>query len=81
MKAQINNQGTLMLKRKGVFVIQICPFSQDNGYCGAWCPLFLEADDCEEEVGFKQIVALGCGYGSPIHEIVKDEREEVLDGE
>lgn len=81
MEAQINRSGSLLIKRKGTFQGQTCPLDRETGLCGHWCPLFLEADDCEEEYGFKQIVALSCGHGTPVHEIVKDERKEAPDAE
>ena len=81
MKALMNEHGSLMIKRKGRFITQLCPFDlTDSGSpCGHWCPLFLEADDCENEFGFKQVVILSCGHGSPVHEIVNDKRKEAPD--
>ena len=40
MKGKINKQGHLAIEKKGVLILQGCPFSDSE--CGHWCPLFGE---------------------------------------
>lgn len=40
MKAKINKNGFLSLERAGLLKEQACPYTQAEGHCGDWCPLF-----------------------------------------
>ena len=49
MKGKLNENGLLLVERKGEYVTQLCPytsFRHDGGSsamgCGHWCPLFGE---------------------------------------
>jgi len=42
MEGKIDKHGFLWIKRKGKFVIQVCPFTQNETKCGHWCPQFGE---------------------------------------
>jgi hypothetical protein len=50
MKGKLNENGLLLVERKGEYVTQLCPytsFRHDGGSsamgCGHWCPLFGES--------------------------------------
>lgn len=52
MKGKLNENGLLLVERKGEYVTQLCPytsFRHDGGSsamgCGHWCPLFGEPMD------------------------------------
>ena len=49
MNGKLNENGLLLVERKGEYVTQLCPytsFRHDGGWsamgCGHWCPLFGE---------------------------------------
>lgn len=50
MNIKINKNGSLEIKRKGKYEVQICPFCLGNDgetECGDWCPLFGELEHSE----------------------------------
>lgn len=75
MKAKIDENGNLMVERKGQWVECMCPImtvsmGRDCEICNHQCPLFVEADSCSGE----PLVYLCCAPQLVQHEIVSDER-------
>lgn len=64
MNAKINKNGDLLIKRKGVFRKQFCPFSTADDCCGDWCPKF------DDDIAFKKVIV--CGEEI---DIIVDERD------
>lgn len=75
MKGKINAAGHLSIERRGKFKAQFCRHSENESYCGDWCPLFVERvrKDMDWE---KYLVVLHCSYSGVSHEIVEDLRKE-----
>jgi hypothetical protein len=44
MKIKIDKMGQLEIERAGKMRGQVCPYSQQEAYCGEWCPMFQEPD-------------------------------------
>lgn len=80
MKAKIDENGHLMVERKGQWVECMCPImtvsmGRDCEICNHQCPLFIEETDCRGD----PTVLLGCAPQVIVHEIVADERVPALE--
>ena len=60
MEGKIDKHGFLWIKRKGKFVIQACPFTQDEVKCGHWCPQFGEPQSRKTKIDLTGKVIQSC---------------------
>jgi hypothetical protein len=79
MNGKLNENGLLLVERKGEYVTQLCPytsFRHDGGSsamgCGHWCPLFGEPR--KAQIGTSIMVEL-CNERTLFFDDFTDERE------
>ncbi len=76
MKARLDYEGILLLKRKGEFKRQVCPFG-DN-FCSDECPLFYEElveEGKSQYLGLRESVLYVTLCNGRKFKVEKDERD------